>query len=735
MSFEWINESKDLAKPKYTKAEENLISQVYTGVVEKTFRESSYYPETFENPYNPDDLYTKEGDYTLYEEMLKDDQVSIALKIKKDLILGSGWEIVNEDESQEEIANDLYVSLAEDPEVDFSEMIEEILSAYEFGFSITEKIFKKRDDGSLSLKILKTRHPNTWLIHQDKKGNIEKIEQRGVDKPAFEVDPKSVIHYVNNRKFQNPYGTSDLLPAYAAWFAKRQIIRYYAIFLEKAASPTPIAKYEPNSPQNVVDNIHNAIKRFQAKTAMTIPKSFEVDFLETSSNGEAYHKAINIFNMFIGRSLFIPDLLGLSGSETAGGSFALGQEQFDLIYRHIDRRKKTLERIINHELVRPIVFYNHGIIDNYPKFRFKPIKDENINEFIKLWIESQKGKIYKASDEEVNYFRELVGFPVGDVERPEPAPSPFGNPNEDGLGDSQPEQGEELPDSEADEQDIEPKEGKKNFARAYKNPEGDFYKRVDFKALDDSLNAGEKKLIASLTPTVNEIFEDLFNQIEKKKILQNNRADRIGTIELKKKSTLKMILKKHLRENFVDHKKIANTEIIKSEFKEIIPSDKFLEVLEVENFNYVGDWEYAVTKGARIELINAIKNGTPLPEVVTILGEKTKRDAMVSLERYARTKFTETMNRGRLEAFNESGVVSGYQYSAILDDRTTDICRGLHGKFFKAGNEPIPPMHFNCRSTLIPITKYEQFKPTEKIGNKPVDTFIKDNKHTGFDKQ
>lgn len=38
----------------------------------------------------------------------------------------------------------------------------------------------------------------------------------------------------------------------------------------------------------------------------------------------------------------------------------------------------------------------------------------------------------------------------------------------------------------------------------------------------------------------------------------------------------------------------------------------------------------------------------------------------------------------------------------------------------------------NCRSTLIPITKYEEFKPTESIRGQTVDKFIEENKGAGF---
>lgn len=43
------------------------------------------------------------------------------------------------------------------------------------------------------------------------------------------------------------------------------------------------------------------------------------------------------------------------------------------------------------------------------------------------------------------------------------------------------------------------------------------------------------------------------------------------------------------------------------------------------------------------------------------------------------------------------------QYVAILDSRTTDICRSLDGKVFNNGEGPRPPQHWNCRSFTIPI--------------------------------
>src|SRR5690606_30137879 len=41
------------------------------------------------------------------------------------------------------------------------------------------------------------------------------------------------------------------------------------------------------------------------------------------------------------------------------------------------------------------------------------------------------------------------------------------------------------------------------------------------------------------------------------------------------------------------------------------------------------------------------------------------------------------------------------QFVAVLDNRTTPRCRSLSGKIFDLDMAPVPPLHPNCRSTLV----------------------------------
>ena len=751
-------------------AGQNLIAEHYYGTAEKTIAVSSYVPASMLRPYNPDEIVQKTGDYRIYEEMKKDDQITVAMQLKKDLVVGAGWKIASdcaddvgeaEKDSATKIAKDIFNRLEEDMDVALDEQLEEFIDAeHSYGFALAEKIFKIRDDNTLTFKELKTRHPASWLIHTDEHGNIERYEQRG-SKSSVNINPKSLIHSINSRAFQNPYGRSDLKAVYDAWLVKRHVIRFYSIFLEKNASPTPVGKYDQKTPKDKRRELLDILKKFQAKTAIVIPKEIEVDFLEAKSNGEAYIKGLNLFNMFIGRGLILPDLLGFSGSESqTGGSQALGREQINVFMQYIKRRRRKLERIVNRHIVQPMCTWNYGMMESYPKFELLPISEDDAEKYAKMFAEAMRGKMYKPTPEEINHFRALIKFPEGPVEFHEPVqalglpgqPNPL-EVNEDGDGkdpnaenaDQAGKEAESDPNKGADKGSGKKPAGKgaqpakandkpaagekKSFS--YDAPALDYGKKVDFARIKTQLDNSENKLKAQADPIIDMIFEDLIDQLQKKKVMNN--PDRLESVKLKSLKQMQVLLKKSLREGFSESGLIARNELIKGNFaKPSLPSEQFLNMLEAETFDYIGRWEYIVTEGAKQAVRNAIKDGKPISSVIEMIDQDTREKADASLERYARTKFTEVMNRARINEFYVSGVVKAFQYSAILDDRTSDICAGLHGKVFAIGTEPIPPMHFNCRSVLVPITVFEEFTVDKEVAGEPIEKFIDENKGDGF---
>jgi len=724
--------------------EENLIKAapsvniIADAIHETTLNETATDPNSQFNPWNSDDLYQKAGSYDIYEKMLKDDQIQVAMSIKKDLIIGSGYYIVCDSDEDQEVRHDLEVALSEDCEAPFDDILAQLLSAYEYGFSISEKQFKLREDGSLTLKNIKTRNPVNWLLHQDIYGNVTRYEQQGtLDQKFTDIDPNSLIHFVNNPRFSNPYGTSDLRSAYQAYFIKTQIIRYYAIYLEKAASPIPHAKYDQMAKTEDVNKIYAALKKFQSSTAIVYPKEFEIGFLQSTGDGKVFLDGIAMMNMLIGRALFVPDLLGFQGGPTTGGSQALGREQMVIFFKHIHRRRRILEDLVNKHLIQPMVIWNWGFVEKYPKFKLKPIDEELAMKNAEMWLKAISTAGYKPTDEEINHFKKIIEFPETNQEDLEDESDEIEEIAAESQIESDSDSEMETESDSKDEMEIANDEQPEKFAaKVYDYPPGDYYKKTNFAAIEKQLDSDQDLFTSESSKVINEIFEAFFERISKLKNLTPNGLSRLENLSLKPAllNKLKKLMSKSFKTTFENSRQLAQQEIFKSNFA-LQPADEFLKTLEAEDLNFIGDWEYQITKAARIQIIAAIKDGKPISSVIGFIKDDTVKAALVSLDRYSRTKFTEVMNKGRAEFFKETKVISGYQFAAVLDDRTSDICNGLHGKKFVAGTEPVPPMHFNCRSVLVPITIYEEFEPDEKVGGQNIETFIEDNIGKGFAKQ
>lgn len=87
-----------------------------------------------------------------------------------------------------------------------------------------------------------------------------------------------------------------------------------------------------------------------------------------------------------------------------------------------------------------------------------------------------------------------------------------------------------------------------------------------------------------------------------------------------------------------------------------------------------------------------------------------------------RTSVNAISTAARFETFStqDPDLTDSYQYVATLDDRTTIICASLDGQVFKYDDAtaPRPPMHPNCRSTIVPVIKWQE------LGVRPPEDFM-----------
>lgn len=132
-------------------------------------------------------------------------------------------------------------------------------------------------------------------------------------------------------------------------------------------------------------------------------------------------------------------------------------------------------------------------------------------------------------------------------------------------------------------------------------------------------------------------------------------------------------------------------------------------------------WDRLVSRGFTNR--EAVREAETDPSVIRALNDLwgvSEPQTAAYLDTLSRTNLFEAMNEARYAEFTDpdlGGFVVALQYSAILDDRTTDICQALNGQTYAEDSDVWdqyrPPNHFNCRSVLIPVTELDGWDGVE----------------------
>lgn len=126
-------------------------------------------------------------------------------------------------------------------------------------------------------------------------------------------------------------------------------------------------------------------------------------------------------------------------------------------------------------------------------------------------------------------------------------------------------------------------------------------------------------------------------------------------------------------------------------------------------------WERLVAKGfSSREAVRGVETDAAVNDALDALWVDSEAQAASYLDTLARTNIFQSMNEARYAEFTDpalDGFVAAFRYSAVLDDRTTDICEALDDHVWKS-DSPLwdtyrPPNHYNCRSLLVPITQVD----------------------------
>ena len=104
-------------------------------------------------------------------------------------------------------------------------------------------------------------------------------------------------------------------------------------------------------------------------------------------------------------------------------------------------------------------------------------------------------------------------------------------------------------------------------------------------------------------------------------------------------------------------------------------------------------------------LTDCVARGLSKDKVVTELATLCGNDRYKA-ERLVRTELTFVQNEACAETYEKAGILQ-YEYLSASDNRVSKICKQTNGKRFyfkeKQVGKNFPPLHANCRCTILPI--------------------------------
>lgn len=662
----------------------------------------------------------------IVDKMVRSDaQVKNSYFIRRLCILATGRDLVPGDDSpegkeQQEFMDEVFKQMKGSVE----DFILKISDAIRCGFKVAEIVYKYLEDGPHAGKVgigrLLVRNSKNYKFDTDDAGNLKPkglIEDPGgANEQPLPVDKFIIWTYGRfDDDATSLYGMPEFEAAYKYFYANDITLRFWALCLEKNAKPLwKVEVKEGHNPTTEeVDNLLSTLTNIHRKSAIKIPIWAIVERVDPPvTKEEAYEKFMNFNNQMISKALLLGTLIQQEGS--LRGSYALGKKQFDLFYLNNRQIMAQIEEEVFYEqLIKKIIDINFEK-PIYPRFKLIDPDDPEVLE--------SKAKI-------LAYLRNIPGLELQEEEIREWLGLPnLTNPEEDTEKKKpEPKLDQELEDDPAEEK---PKEYAQDaiFSRK-KLPQEEIVKYADWIRIYDQLPQ-------MATAELSNAFQSEMAKVIKK-LKKDGKVDYDTLKEIKiNPAPIQKAYENLGKRAYYAGLRMADNEVARhlnqvSQFAvdsgiEIDTDELDLkvelsqELLEAAarrlnaNAYLAGATEAGkLSQDAEYMIFQSIENKWELTRLIAeleVIGA-TRAMATSVLTGFQATT-SRIYNQARVDLFASTDEVAGHLYSAILDNRTTELCRELDGRMWRKDDDGwmhyIPPNHFFCRSIIVPVFRGDE---------------------------
>lgn len=368
-----------------------------------------------------DEIITRKG-WKEYRKMLHDPQITATLQFKKIMIYGRKWDVVPASKDQKDVDVALFVSKVL-KRFHFKDVLREIMSAFDYGFSLGEIIWEVTEvDGkqAIAIKAIKHRDPEFLTVKTDKHGNIVSWVQDNTTfsslraEQKIELPPEKVIHFAHNSQFGQHYGKSDLRACYRSWWAKKFVIQFWNVFLERMGSPLMATTYPTGAGTELKDALKKIMTSLSSKSEILIPEGVEIKLIEATRSGLAtYDLALAYHDKEIARAMLMTALLGAGGNDIKRGSDSQSRIHLRTLHKMADEVGAQILWAFNQQVIKQLVDFNFDVKE-YPAVFFQDYGEFEAFEIADSIRLLHAAGILELDQEDVNFARSMLGMRVRD---------------------------------------------------------------------------------------------------------------------------------------------------------------------------------------------------------------------------------------------------------------------------------------------------------------------------------
>lgn len=359
-----------------------------------------------------------------FRTMAHDATIASALSLFEMMVTRVDWEIdLGPAPTPEMVAKGKFLAeCRDDMEHSWRDLIREITSAFTYGFSVHEKVYRRRlhsagskfNDGKIGIRKLPVRAQETlteWVFSDDGrylqgvKQDLSMMENGvrfvKIGTPSIFIPRNKFMLFRTDAKRDNPEGKSPLVATYFSWKYRTLLEEQESVGVARELTGMPLLKLPPRymsadasaAEKEVYEYYKAVIRNIQnnEQGGLIIPQAFDpesrqplFEFSLMSTEGSKMYDTDALVRRWDNKILtaLLADILRMG--QDSVGSYALASEKSSIMNLAIESRLREIQDVFNNDLVPQLFSLNgYSPSEELPKFVPAKLDQNSLDEFSK----------------------------------------------------------------------------------------------------------------------------------------------------------------------------------------------------------------------------------------------------------------------------------------------------------------------------------------------------------------